>query len=123
VHQRDEESGYRQGFIHATDELERCKVLSVHEAERLEQLLKWFKVNLPIPTRFSRTRNSYHKKKRALSWFKESALVQLERARELIELMREHGIVVEMIRTSRPGYVVYEDDFQVVAEPFADTPT
>jgi hypothetical protein len=30
--------------------------------------------------------------------------------------------VVEL-RTERVGYVVYEDEAQVVAEPFRDTPT
>lgn len=123
VSERDEESGYRQGFIHGTDELERRKVLSPREAEQLTDILKWFKHNLPLPDRFSRTKNAYHKKKRALSWFKESAALQLQRARELVALLEEHGIFVEMLRTARPGYVVYEDEFQVVAEPFSDTPT
>jgi hypothetical protein len=27
---------------------------------------------------------------------------------------------VEMIRSANPGYVVYEDDHQIVAEPFKD---
>jgi hypothetical protein len=27
------------------------------------------------------------------------------------------------IRSERVGYVVYEDDIQVIAEPFRDTPT
>jgi hypothetical protein len=26
-----------------------------------------------------------------------------------------------MIKTERPGYVVYEDQFQIVAVPFADS--
>jgi hypothetical protein len=28
--------------------------------------------------------------------------------------------VVRMLKTDRPGYVVYEDGFQIVAEPFSD---
>ena len=36
-------------------------------------------------------------------------------------ILGEHGIVVETLETERPGYVVYEDDVQVVAEPFSDT--
>jgi hypothetical protein len=31
------------------------------------------------------------------------------------------GYVIREVRTHRPGYVVYEDEFQVVAEPFAET--
>ena len=33
------------------------------------------------------------------------------------------GHVVTEIRVRRVGYVIYEDDAQVVAEPFRDTPT
>jgi hypothetical protein len=30
---------------------------------------------------------------------------------------------VKVIKTHRPGYVVYEDEFQIAAYPFSDTPT
>ncbi len=36
-------------------------------------------------------------------------------------MLQAHDILTEMIVTDRPGYIVYEDDFQIVAEPFADT--
>lgn len=71
----------------------------------------------------SRTRNEGHKKKLALSWFKDCAQLHLEYAREMVEIMRANDVVVEMITTDRPGFVVYEDEFQVIAEPFADTQT
>jgi hypothetical protein len=44
-------------------------------------------------------------------------------AREVVELLRQHDVVVETILTDRPGFLVYEDDFQIVAEPFSETPT
>lgn len=61
--------------------------------------------------------------KRALSWFKEAALTELRHAHELVELLKGHDLIVEMITTDRPGYVVYEDEYQIVAEPFHDTQT
>jgi len=42
---------------------------------------------------------------------------------ELVAILEAHGVGVEVIRTSRPGYVVYEDMHQVMAEPYADTQT
>jgi hypothetical protein len=36
-------------------------------------------------------------------------------------ILEEHGIPAEVIETERPGYVVYEDEFQLIAEPFAET--
>ncbi len=38
-------------------------------------------------------------------------------------ILEGHGIHTEMIATSRPGYIVYEDSYQIAAEPYADTPT
>jgi hypothetical protein len=32
------------------------------------------------------------------------------------QILENHGIVVDVIRTNRPGYVVYEDEFQVAAQ-------
>ena len=37
--------------------------------------------------------------------------------------MEANGHTVHMVREERIGYVVYSDDFQVIAEPFADTRT
>ena len=41
--------------------------------------------------------------------------------RECQRILEAHGIVVEMLVTQRPGYIVYEDAYQVAAYPFADT--
>jgi hypothetical protein len=39
----------------------------------------------------------------------------------LVVIPEHHGISVRMLKADRVGYIVYEDDFQIVAEPFADT--
>ena len=36
----------------------------------------------------------------------------------MIRILEQHGIYVKKIKTDKPGYVVYEDDWQLVAEPF-----
>jgi hypothetical protein len=36
----------------------------------------------------------------------------------LIIILEKNGYHVSQITTDRPGYVVFEDDHQVVAEPF-----
>jgi hypothetical protein len=58
---------------------------------------------------------------KAISWFKDTAKEHLARARELVAILENHGLVVTMLKAERVGYVVYEDDFQIVAEPFAET--
>ena len=42
--------------------------------------------------------------------------------REYQRLLEAYGQNVVILRTKRPGYVVFEDQYQIVAYPFADTP-
>ena len=55
--------------------------------------------------------------KRALSWFKESALAQITQARDVLELLQAHDILVQTLTTERPGYVVYEDTSMLALLP------
>lgn len=41
--------------------------------------------------------------------------------RAIRKVLESNGHVIEMISEARVGYVVYEDAFQVIAEPFSDT--
>ena len=38
----------------------------------------------------------------------------------MVVILQSHGINVSILKTERVGYVVYEDEFQIVAEPFTD---
>ena len=40
--------------------------------------------------------------------------------RALAAVLEENGYHVSQITTKKPGYVVFEDENQVVAEPFRD---
>jgi hypothetical protein len=95
--------------------------LSAEEMAILSTIGGWLDAHLPKPERFSRKRNHSHRTPMAISWFKDSATQHVAKVREVAALLGARGIAVETIATDRPGYVVYEDEFQVVAEPFADT--
>ena len=61
---------------------------------------------------------------KGLSWVKDTATETIAVLRSLAELVgRTADMHVSVVVTTRPGYVVYEDDHQVVAEPFSETPT
>lgn len=114
--------GNRSGVFHACYELRREQRLSPQEDDELSASLKWFERNLTTPNRF--TRSGYSRaESTALSWFKPSATDCIKRIRRMVEILEAHGILAEILKTDRPGYVVYEDDHQIVATPFADTPT
>jgi hypothetical protein len=117
---RDDCSHCLTGVFQAADGLRYRGLLGEDERQRFEQTRRWFNRNLPVPTRFSRSRRP-HACPKAVCWFKGDAAVFLGRVRELAALLERHGISTEVLRTQRPGYVVYEDEYQVAAVPFRDT--
>jgi len=118
----DSESQREAGVFQTAYRVRDEKALYDYDAALLTEHLDWFKSHLKIPSRFTAAKPPYYRrKKRGISWFKDSATEHIARMREIVRLLEAHGVSVQMIQTDRPGYVVYEDDHQVVAEPFADS--
>ena len=117
-------SNAREGFFCAAYELKRRDVLDDNTSAYLLELLEWFTQNLRTPQKFNRSKSkgSEYRNTAGLSWFKEGAAIFINRSYELVSLLQEHGYPIEVLRTERVGYIVYEDEYQVVAEPFSDTP-
>lgn len=113
----DENSGCERGIFQAMYRLWRRGALAPHEETWWSELRGWLNVDLDEPTRFSRSRRP-GANEAAISWFKASAAGHIARAREVVQLLEQHNVQTRMLTTDRPGYVVYEDDFQIVAEPF-----
>jgi len=122
IHKKDPDSGRRQGLFQALSDLEDDGVLVGNDQGRYREIYDWFRKNLRKPRSFTRS-SKPHAKKVALSWFKDTAVQHIDGMRELVQILEAHEVAVDILHTERPGYVVYEDDFQVVAEPFVDTPT
>lgn len=98
---------------------------TVNDADRklLIDITTWFDKNLLAPTRFNRTssKGHYRRATRGISWFRDTATDCVTRMFELKRILETYGHHITVIQETRPGYVVYEDAFQVVAEPFSDT--
>ena len=120
INEKDEDSGRRQGLFQVMKELEDGNHLHVYELDLYKEIYQWFRLNLKTPNSFSRSSRP-HAKKIALSWFKASAHEHIRKMYEVVGIIEAHGIHVMVIRSSRPGYVVYEDEFQVAAEAFQST--
>jgi hypothetical protein len=43
--------------------------------------------------------------------------------RQIAAILERHGHPVTLLSEARVGYLIWEDEFQVVAEPFTDTQT
>jgi hypothetical protein len=95
--------------------------LLAYEEDQHDRVRWWFDENLERPTRFTAAKAPYWRKKnRALSWFKDTAINHIAQIRRLVAILENHGVHVLTLRAKRVGYVVYEDQYQIVAEPFAD---
>lgn len=55
-----------------------------------------------------------------MCWFRASVTVHIARMHEMRCVVEQGGLCLEVLRERRPGDVVYEDEYQVVEEPFAD---
>jgi hypothetical protein len=115
--QKDKRSQSGQGLFHAAESLRANKQLAEDEDALVREIFDWFNRKLPHPTRFARAARP-HAECKGISWFKDTAEGFISRMEELAVVLAEHGHVVERLTTERPGYVVYEDQYQVVAEPF-----
>ena len=119
--EHDEESHQELGVFQSVYRLRDTGGLTDYEETHLEEVREWFNRNLEKPTRFTNAKPPYYRRRQnGISWFKASAEEHISKIWELIALLDNHGVRVEMINTTRPGYVIYEDNFQIVAVPFAD---
>jgi hypothetical protein len=115
----DDDSERELGVFQAIHKLRKSGVLSGYEEGQDDLIGKWFDTNLAKPTRFTAAKPPYYRKKsRAISWFKDTAHEHIAHVRSLVAILQNHGVFVRMLKTNRVGYVVNEDEYQVVAEPF-----
>jgi hypothetical protein len=117
---KDEDSQKRQGLFQAIADLDDSGMLHAHEQVTRDEIKKWFSSNLERPSKFARSSKPYAKNV-AISWFKDTATEHIQMMHRLTHVLRAHGVHVEIIKTDRPGYVVYQDEYQVTAVPFGDS--
>jgi len=113
VGQKDEESHVEQGIFQAAAQALEWRNITGSDADDLKDLRAWFNENLEKPASFGRgTLN------RGICWFKTGATEHISRIWKMAQILERNGIYVKKIRTDKPGYVIYEDEWQLVAEPF-----
>jgi hypothetical protein len=114
----DYHSHQKLGVIRAANYFE--EQMDYADWAHLELLVVWLNRNLRVPRRFSRSRRR-HAQKKAICWFKDAAERPLSKVRQIASILERYEIQTKMLKTNRPGYIVYEDDAQVAAIPFRDT--
>jgi hypothetical protein len=113
VGRKDEDSHVELGIFQAAAQALEWQQITGSDAENLNEIRAWFNDSLEKPSSFGRDKLSL-----GISWFKTGSKEHVARIWEMVRILERNGIYVKKIRTDKPGYVVYEDEWQLVAEPF-----
>jgi hypothetical protein len=113
IGRKDEDSHVEQGIFQAAAQALESHNITGSDADELNELRTWFSENLEKPTSFGRD-----KLRLGICWFKTGSAEHISRIWEIVDILERNGIYVKKIRTDKPGYLIYEDEWQLVAEPF-----
>ena len=113
----DERSQVAAGLFCAASKLRWTDDLPDYEFDALSDLRNWFNIHLESPFDHLPRTGRYE---RAICWFKPTAGEHLARAWEMITILERNNVLIWTIRSRKTGYVYYEDEAQVFAEPFDD---
>ena len=110
----DADSHVSQGVFQAAYALRDAGTLEEQEAIWFSDVVGWFGKNLRAPSRsdFSLPYYSFEFN-RVIFWLKGTAHEHIQRMQQVAAMLRYHRVPVRVLRTSRPGSVVYEDKYQV----------
>ena len=106
-----EEPKYQTGVVTSLRLLKDRGQLPAYEVEHVEEIFSWLNAHLPCPPFDGKDWSPD-----AISWFKASAQDMISKFRDLIAILEQYDQPVQMLRTERPGMILYEDEFQVVAQ-------
>src|ERR1700730_1845397 len=113
IGRKDEDSHVEQGIFQAAAQALEWQNITGSDADELNELRAWFSENLEKPTSFGR-----EKLRLGICLFKTASTEHISRIWEMVQILERNGIYVKKIRTDKPGYVIYEDEWQLVAESF-----
>jgi hypothetical protein len=111
AHSVDERTSREIGLFTALYRLETAGSLSNYETSWFGEQERWFNEHLQKPSGLTTPA--------AVLWFKSTATEHITRMRALVELLEHKDVPVVVLETDKPGYIVYEDDHQIAAVPFA----
>jgi hypothetical protein len=113
IGRKDEDSHVEQGIFQAAPCALDWQIVTGSDAGELIDVSAWFSENLERPASFG-----HDKLRRGICWFKTGATEHISRIWEMASILERNGTYVKKIRTDRPGYVTYEEEWQLVAGPF-----
>ena len=110
VHARDDDSKREKGLFTALYEVHDAGRLTDYETTWFKEQELWFRKHLKRPEPLTEPT--------AILWFRSTATEHISRMRALAALLDHKDTPVTVFETVKPGYIVYEDEYQVAAIPF-----
>lgn len=114
----DEDSHVSAGLFRAAYKLKQEVWLPDYQYDALRELMDWFNEHLETPYDFDLKPADVAD--RSLCWFRSTATEHIRRAWEMVAVLEQRDILMRMIKTETPGYILYEDEVQVLAFPNKD---
>ena len=80
------------------------------DANALARHLAWLNTHLTSP-------DLKDEEFRAIFWFKDTALAPMQHIWAMKPHLEAYGHFIDIVKTDRPGQIVYEDGWQIAARP------
>ena len=109
---KGEERDIERGIFHAVMLALEWQDITGSDADELNKLRAWFGKNLGKPVSGGRDALRH-----GVCWFKTNSSEHISRIQEMAVILERNGINVRKISTDKPGFMIYEDEWQLVAEP------
>ena len=110
-----ENAAWLTGVISIAREVDDAGQLHRHESDLLAETFAWLNEHLPCPPFSARFRSGIWTRD-AVCWFRPEAREPIGHLWSIVAILKEHGVPVRLLTSAKPGRIVYEDRFQVVAE-------
>jgi hypothetical protein len=107
---REEDGHVERGIFHVAAQAIEWNDITGADAEELLELQRWFDVNLKRPESTGRDSSRL-----GVCWFRTDATSHIARILEMVRILERNGITVRKIESRKPGYVIYQDEWQLVA--------
>jgi hypothetical protein len=104
------------GVFQAAGFLRESNKVYDYDKKYLLEIRDWFNYHLEKPSRFNKSKRK-NAQNISLSWFKSTATAHLQKMYEMKQILDKYDIEVTVIKRKNPGYIIYEDDYQISSLP------
>lgn len=91
------------------------KKFAIKDKKDIKELFLWFNENIPHPP-FKKMLESKKWTPDAVAWFKSNQKTSIKKMQELTKILEKYYYKIQIMTSNNPGKIVYEDEYQVVAE-------